>query len=555
MAHEPGQVRAVLDAAHARSLDGAWCVGYVRYEAAAAFDPAFELYPADGPLAWFAVHDQAMPWPDEAPSQIVEYAPMSWQGSIDREGFDQRLASIHEAIADGETYQVNLTAPVASAFHGEPLALFRALHAAQPSSYAAYIDTGGEHVLSVSPELFFDWRDGGELLSRPMKGTAARGATPAEDERNAAVLSASEKERAENLIIVDLIRNDMSRIATPHSVRVPALFQTQAWPTVWQMTSDVRSRTRQNATLGDIFAAMFPCGSITGAPKVRAMHWIRRLEDGPRGVYCGAVGVLRPGGAATFNVAIRTVMVRGRSEAVCGIGSGITSGATADDEWVEWRNKRAFLERTAQPFELLETLRLENGRYPELTAHLDRAAIAAAHFGFRWDEAEARAALAAIANAPGTELRRVRLIADRHGKVSVQAAPMPLSVGAPQSVRVAVAAKAMELSSSEFVRFKTTRRDHYDIFAPVDEGVFDTLLWNPRGEITEFTRGNVAILIDDQWVTPPLSCGLLGGVGRARRIAEGSLTERAVTLNELHRVQGMAFFNALRGWLPAVIAK
>lgn len=220
-----------------------------------------------------------------------------------------------------------------------------ALRRAQPNGYAAFIDTGNEQVLSVSPELFFDWH-AGRILARPMKGTAARGATAADDEALAARLRVSPKERAENVMIVDLIRNDLSRIAQPFSVCVPRLFQVEALPTVWQMTSDVQALTRPGTTLADVFTALFPCGSVTGAPKVRAMRMIRELEPHARGVYCGAVGIVQPGGRATFNVAIRTVTLRGPA-ASCGIGSGITADAHADGEWQEWRYKRAFLERVA----------------------------------------------------------------------------------------------------------------------------------------------------------------------------------------------------------------
>ena len=230
-------------------------------------------------------------------------------------------------------------------------------------------------ILSVfKPELFFDWR-GDRLLARPMKGTAPRGATPAEDAAQSGFLRTAAKERAENLMIVDLLRNDLSRLAEPHSVRVPRLFHTEAWPTVWQMSSDVVARTRAGTTLADVFAALFPCGSITGAPKVQAMRLINALEPEPRGIYCGAIGVVQPGGAATFNVPIRTLALRGLGDAAqvrCGIGSGITADATADGEWNEWRHKRAFVDRASQAFELLETLRLEDGAFIDVEAHLAR---------------------------------------------------------------------------------------------------------------------------------------------------------------------------------------
>lgn len=545
VAHSPAQVRPLLEAVQALARQGHWCVGYLRYEAAAAFDPALAVHEADGPLAWFGVHDALQAWPE---LDADGTALAQWHEGLSRAAFDQGMADIHRAIADGELYQLNYTAQLHGELQGAPRDLFMALRRAQPGGYAAFIDTGDEQVLSVSPELFFDW-DGERILARPMKGTAPRGATPADDAALAAQLRASAKERAENVMIVDLIRNDLSRVAQPFSVRVPHLFRLEALPSVWQMTSDVEARTRPGTTLADVFAALFPCGSITGAPKVRAMRMIRALESGPRGVYCGAVGVVRPGGAATFNVAIRTVTVQ-RGAARCGIGSGITADATAEGEWQEWRHKRAFLERASQPFELLETLALQDGALRDEPEHLARLARAAAHFGYPLDAAQIEASLRQLADAHRQGLWRVRLRLDARGQAQAEAHAM---TAASAPVRLALAPTAFEAADSEFVRFKTTRRAHYDAVAPSVPGVFDTLLWNRHGELTECTRGNVAVRLDGRWVTPPLRCGLLDGIGRARCLREGRLVEAVVRVEDLPRASGLAFVNSLRGWLDAVL--
>ncbi len=383
-----------------------------------------------------------------------------------------------------------------------------------------------------------------------MKGTAPRGATPEADAAQSEFLRSAAKERAENLMIVDLLRNDLSRIATPHSVRVPRLFHTEAWPTVWQMSSDVVATTRAGTTLADVFGALFPCGSITGAPKVQAMRLIRRLEPEPRGIYCGAIGVVRPGGAATFNVPIRTLALReegGATQVRCGIGSGITADATAAGEWDEWRHKRAFVERASQAFELLETLRLGDGRFVDVDAHLARMAAAARHFGFAPPLESARRALDGVWTAHPAGAWRVRLLADRVGAARAQAFALAPT---PAPVRVRLADRPLAGSDGEFVRFKTTHRAHYDAFAP-DAGVFDTLLWNERGELTEFTRGNVALRIGGRWLTPAASCGLLPGIGRARLLREGRIEEARLTCADLARAEGMAFLNSLRGWIEA----
>jgi para-aminobenzoate synthetase/4-amino-4-deoxychorismate lyase len=548
VARSQAEVRTVLDAAEQHARAGRWCVGFVRYEAAPAFDAALQVHEADGPLAWFAVYDKAEPW---AEHEHGTYAPMQWRGLIERDAFDAQIARIHRAITDGEVYQVNLTAPLTSHFSGDAQALFHALHRAQPEGYAAFIATDhGEQILSVSPELFFDWRDG-RILGRPMKGTAPRGSTPEDDAAQSERLLASEKERAENLMIVDLIRNDLSRVAEPFSVQVPALFERRAWPTVWQMTSDVVARTKPGTTLADVFRALFPCGSVTGAPKVQAMRWIHRLEGRARGVYCGAIGVLQPGGAATFSVGIRTVVLRG-DEAQCGIGSGITIDAPAEAEWREWQHKRAFLERTAEPFDLLQTLRLQDGHYRAPELHVARLAEAARHFGQAWDEATVHEALQAVAAQRPAGLWRVRLLADAQGWVQTQAFALAVS---PQPVVVRLAPAPIE-APLEFLRFKTTRRAHYDAFAPADPAVFDTLLWNTAGEVTEFTRGNVIALMDDgRRITPPLRCGLLDGVGRALALREGSVEEAVLRVEDLPRVQRLWFVNALRGELVAELGR
>ncbi len=550
---DASQVRPVLDAVQAAAAEGFWCVGYLGYEAAPAFDAALAVHATQGPLAWFAIYDEALPWPVDD-GNCAGSVQMQWRAACSRAAFDTALNSIHQAISAGALYQVNFTAPLHGVLHGEPegdaaLALFAALQRAQPGGYAAYLDTGDEQLLSVSPELFFDWH-GGSILTRPMKGTAPRGATPSEDSALAQALRSSPKERAENVMIVDLLRNDLSRIAEPFSVQVPRLFHTEALPTVWQMTSDVVASTRDGCSLADVFAALFPCGSVTGAPKVSAMQMICSVEPEPRGVYCGAIGVVYPGAdgiRATFNVPIRTVTLRGNA-ATCGIGSGITSGALAESEWQEWRHKRAFVERASMPFELLETLALKDGRLRDAPAHLARMAAAAAHFAYPWSQLNVQRCLQQVVQTHARGSWRVRLLLDARGRARAEAYVLPPS---PQRVRLQLASRAMDDAQGEFVRFKTTRRAHYEAFTPTEEGIFDTLLWNARGEITECTRGNIAFLLDGNWLTPPLDCGLLGGIGRANALQTGRVGEGVMRLDDLPRVQALAFVNSLRGWIDA----
>ena len=555
VAHELHQVKSVLEAAEQRARAGQWCVGTVRFEAAPAFDSALVVHPATGPLAWFGVHnaplpgDSAMRLPEPSLSSAAESPRVTWQPGLTRSAFDAALEQLHRAIADGEIYQANFTARTLGQLDVSPDELFAAMRQAQPGGFTAYLDTGEEQVLSVSPELFFDWRDG-HLVTRPMKGTAPRGSNPQEDAALADALQSSPKERAENVMIVDLIRNDLSRIAQPFSVKVDGLCRVQALPTVWQMVSDVHADTRPGTTLVDVFGALFPCGSVTGAPKVQAMRWIRALEDGPRGVYCGAVGVVRPGGNATFNVPIRTAVVRG-STLRFDTGSGIIFDSTPEAEWQEWRHKQAFMQRASQSFDILETLALCDGVLQNAAQHLERMAASAAHFGYVWPQGAVRDTLAQLCTQHPRGAWRVRLLLGAGGHLKAQAFDLP---DTPACVTITLATGPLEEADGEFVRHKTTRRAHYERFAPTDPGVFDTVLWNTRGELTECTRGNLAVRLDDRWVTPALGCGLLPGVGRAHWLGQGRVVEAVVTLSDLPRVQALAFINSLRGWVDAKLA-
>lgn len=608
VAQTTDQVAQALDTVQALARQGAWCVGYVRYEAASAFDTALLTHctkGSDAPLVSFAAYDKPLPWPAHTAWPQLEGGAWSWINALQRAQFDAAVAHIHAGIAAGDYYQVNYTAPLhgvwqsfgttasgvmggvdASALppavqdHLRALALFAAMQRAQPGGYAAYLraaDAIGESVLSVSPELFFDWRtstkcstQAGMLHARPMKGTAPRGITPAQDMAAEQMLRNAPKERAENVMIVDLLRNDMSRIAEPHSVQVPQLFATQALPAVWQMTSDVIARTRPGITLAQVFQALFPCGSVTGAPKAQSMRAIKQLEPDARGVYCGALGVVHPtkdGIRAVFNVPIRTVVLsRSVSTPVlnshpvpcqdgvdalvarCGIGSGITADAHPDAEWAEWSYKKAFLDRASYPFEVLETLALEAGQYRHRYLHLARMEQAARHFGVPWQPQEINACLDGLASQHLKNSWRVRLLLSAAGKPYAQAFALMPTVS---PVQLQWAQQPLMQAHSEFVRFKTTRRAHYDAFTPTNKDVFDTILFNPAGEITECTRGNIAMHLRGQWVTPPLECGLLPGVGRALALQKGDLTEAIVRLVDVPFVQEWAFINSLRGWLPA----
>ncbi|MBQ0920924.1 chorismate-binding protein [Hydrogenophaga aromaticivorans] len=544
--------------AHAEA--GRWCVGGLAYEAAPAFDASLPVLAPDPrwPLVWFGVYEAPLTTPlplSDRPRAARWTLPES------RAHYLAQVERAQQAMAAGDCYQINLTTALAGTLTGEPSAWMQALRARQPEGYLLWLDGAHRHVLSASPELFFDWQpdaQGSRLQCRPMKGTAGREGDPVLDAAARERLLASAKERAENVMIVDLLRNDLNRIARPGSVRVDRLMEAEAWPSVWQMTSSLSAQARGGTTLTDVFRALFPCGSITGAPKRQAMRWITRLESGHRGFYCGALGVVRPGGHATFNVPIRTLALHHDPvtppawQARYGVGSGLTVYADPASEWDELMTKSHLLHRASEPFSLLETLRLEDGEYWLLERHLQRLQDSARHFGYPCDPSVLRERLSRQAEGHAKDLWRVRLTVDAQGAIDVQAFPM---ADTAQPVRVALAPAPLPTGGElqEFIRYKTTRRAHYEALAPTDPAVFDHLLVNERGEITEFTRGNVAIRLDGVWLTPALSSGLLAGTYRAALLVEERLGEAVLTTGDLARAQGLAFFNGLRGWLDAVL--
>ena len=565
------EVASVLHQVQAHTLAGRWCVGELAYEAAGAFDAALLTHAARAgwPLARFAVFDQALPWCEDAlASGNGSETPgaTSWQFATTAPAYANKVEQAREAMAAGECYQINLTEAMRTEVTGADTEVvaqwFTRLRRAQPEGYLAWLDWGDQQVLSLSPELFFDWRPQGAqgvLTCQPMKGTASRHADPLLDAQARQRLQHSDKERAENVMIVDLLRNDMGRVAEPGSVQVTRLFEVQALPTVWQMTSTITATTRAEVGLPEVFGALFPCGSVTGAPKARAMHWIKALESGPRGVYCGAVGVVRPGGGATFNVPIRTITLeQAQAEPVAvnawhahyGVGSAITFYAEPRAEWQELAAKTRFLERAASDFELLETLRLQNGQYILLQAHLNRMGHSASAFGFEWCAKAARACLEAVALRYPCGVYRVRLTWSCTGQPQAQAFDL-LPTQEPVLFNLADTPLESQGRELEFVMHKTTRRQHYEERFKGEAGVLDTLLFNERGEITEFTRGNVALKMAGVWLTPSLECGLLAGTYRADLLASGEITQAVLVASDLRRAEAVAFFNSVRGWLTA----
>jgi para-aminobenzoate synthetase/4-amino-4-deoxychorismate lyase len=560
-AHTLAEVEDVVAAAEKAAARGLWVAGYVAYEAAPGLDPSLvvrERDPADAfssmPLVWFAMfegrQETTLPEPqDTSPPPD----PGAWAPSVDRDTYDSAIARIREHIAAGDTYQVNHTIRLSATIDGDARGLYRDLCFSQRGRYCAYLDIGRFRVLSASPELFFRM-DGSKIESRPMKGTAPRGRFLAEDGEIRDALLGSAKDRAENAMIVDLIRNDLSRVAKRGSVSWSDVFDAERYETVWQLTSRVSAELDPRQDLVGVFRALFPCGSVTGAPKVSTMKITADLEDSPRGVYCGAVGYLSPtsapGPRARFNVAIRTV-VQDASTGLAryGVGGGITWDSSAAAEYDEVVAKARVLTWRRPAFRLLETLAWEPGTgYRRLKEHLERLRDSASWAGFAFEEASVVDALDAIGQG-GTPLR-VRLLLDRSGRLETGAAPLSRTA---TPVRLAIDSSQPVDPADPFLFHKTTLRERYASAAARHPDADDVVLVNIHGEVTETTRANIAVLLGGRWVTPLLGCGLLPGCERAALLAEGKLIESSVSLDDLRSAEQIAYLSSVRGFNPAVL--
>lgn len=541
VAHDPADVVPALNRLR---QSGPWG-GVIGFEAGHALEPRLQRLqarpPQGQPLLWMGRFAEDRP---VDPAVLADWAARPAtvgrvQPGISAAEHAAAVARLHELIAAGDIYQANLTFPATVDVSGHPLSLYARLRAGSAAPHGAVLFTGNMWLLSLSPELFFRL-DGRTLTARPMKGTARRGRFAGEDDAMRAALAKSAKDRAENLMITDLIRNDLSRVAG--SVEVPALFDVEAYPTVWQMTSTVTATARPGIVAADVLAALFPCGSVTGAPKLRSMEVLAEIESAPRGAYCGAIGAIAANGNALFNVAIRTLAMHpGDRTARLGLGSGIVADSVAGDEWAECLAKSAFLHRRAPP-DLIETMRVDNGILTDLAWHLDRLADSAAHLGHRCDRAALERDLPAAAS---SHHGRARLLLAPSGAWSLQLSPPPANMAVPVPVDLV----PLPVSSDDWrLCHKTSDRAFYDE-ARRASGAGEVIFVRPDGLVTEGSFTSLFVERDGRLLTPPAALGLLPGVLRARLIAEGRAVEAPLTEDDL--AGGFFVGNALRGLMPA----
>jgi para-aminobenzoate synthetase / 4-amino-4-deoxychorismate lyase len=557
-AQRPDQVAAALGALSHASAQGLHAAGYVSYELGYVLEPRLTPLlpePRSVPLLWFGLFRSREVFEGEAATRWLHsrttgrgYAgPLRFDETL--RSYEPKFAIVHDYILAGDVYQVNLTFPARFGFFGDALSLYTALRPHAQSGCGAYLFDGTRSVLSLSPERFFE-READVIRVSPMKGTAARAADPAEDLRLRSALMTSAKDRAENVMIVDLIRNDLSRVAELGSVEAEKLFAIETYPTVHQMVSTVSARLRRDTTFEDLLKALFPCGSVTGAPKIRAMEIIRELETHPRGIYCGAIGRLSPDGAAAFNVAIRTLTLedgRGRLD----LGSGIVADSNAAAEYAECVLKSDFFAAHRRPIALIETLRRDPGAGLVRDAlHLARMAASASALGIGFDAPAARRALNE-AGSGAAEPLRLRLHLAEDGAFCASAETLSPS---PPFWRFAVSARRVR-SSDVLLEHKTDWREFYEeqyAAARATTSCDEVVFLNERDEVTEGSRTNVFAQVGGRLITPPLSCGLLDGCLRRSLLDCGACAESVLRPDDLDRAERVYLGNSLRGLIPAI---
>jgi para-aminobenzoate synthetase/4-amino-4-deoxychorismate lyase len=562
-AYSPTEITRAFDAlerARARRLHA---VGFLAYELGYALEEKLgPLMPSQHalPLLSFGLFGAPRVLSEEEVTSFLAgkgtgpFAIEAPRPAFSFNAYAERFASVKALIEAGDTYQINLTFPLRFGFAGDAVALFRRLRSSARAGYGALLALDGCHVLSLSPELFVETKDG-VARARPMKGTAPRAPLPEADLAQRAALKEDEKSRAENLMIVDLVRNDLGRVAETGSVRVEELFAIETYPTLHQMTSTVTAKLLPDTNLRRLVGALFPCGSVTGAPKIRAMEIIHTLEEGPRGIYCGAIGYVTPTGDTRFNVAIRTLTIDASGQGTMGVGGGLVADSKLEAEYAECLLKARFL--TDEPFALLETLRWTRAEgYFLLAFHLDRLLRSARHFGFACTRGDVERRLAEAAAAFAAPNMRVRLLLDGEGKLAIDAHALPDE--GPHAMRFALSERRIS-SAEPLLYHKTTRRDAYEselVRLKALCGADEVLFQNERGELTEGSRTNLFIERAGVLLTPPVECGLLAGTLRRALLADTARPCHEAVLKpaDLETADAIYLGNSVRGLMRARFA-
>ncbi|MCT1904319.1 aminodeoxychorismate synthase component I [Oceanobacillus sojae] len=547
IANTHAEVSNVFEQMEIYQQRGYYLAGYISYEAAAAFDQNLTTHRKGSlPLIMMGAFKR-MELESVHPAANRAYPSVNWQMTTEKQQYQQDIGSIKAAIAEGDTYQVNYTVRMKADRPVDADLLYEQLSGAQQANYCAHLQMGNYQIVSASPELFFERRKQ-SIRTKPMKGTMKRGRTPEEDIQNKRMLSESEKDRAENLMIVDLLRNDLSKIAVPGSVQVPKLFEIEEYPTVYQMTSTVTAELKESLSDFDIFKALFPCGSITGAPKQSTMRIIKQLEDSPREIYCGSIGFITPDQEALFNVAIRTAWMENGKTPVYGAGGGITWDSSVEAEYEEALAKAAILKGAFPAFQLLETMKYDGTQIPRLNRHLARLERAANQFQYPYSIKKIEQQLKEQMK-KYSGVHRVRLLLKQDGKIDITFTQHSED---PISVRKVSLASAPINRKDIFYYYKTTNRQIYNVFREQENTSFDVLLWNEEEQLTEFTIGNLVVKQQGEYYTPPVSSGLLAGTYREELLERGKIKEKIIWKKDIPSFEEVWLVNSLRGWVRVV---
>ncbi|MDU6558290.1 MAG: aminodeoxychorismate synthase component I [Streptococcus sp.] len=518
---------------------GYYVVGYVSYEAAPAFEEKLAVHKAPllaEYLLYFTVHDRVETSPIPLTYEEVNL-PSKWREQTSAENYEKAISQIHHHLRQGDTYQVNYTVQLKQDLSANPFAIYNRMVVEQEAGYNAYVEHDEMAVISMSPELFFEQNDR-ELTTRPMKGTTQRGVTDQEDLAQASWLEQDPKNRSENMMIVDLLRNDMNRISEVGSEHVERLCQVEQYSTVWQMTSTIKSQLREDVDLVAIFRSLFPCGSITGAPKIVTMEIIKDLEPQPRGVYCGTIGLLLPNGRRIFNVAIRTIQLH-QGKAIYGVGGGITWDSTWESEYREVHQKAAVLYRKQARFQLITTGRISQKQLLFEDQHLERLTKASRYFAYPFDPEELRQKIEEECQACDSHQDyRLRISLSKSGEMKLSRQILtPLS---PSFCKAKLCLQEAELNQA-FTYFKTTHRPHLSL------GEQEKIYHNKSGELLETSIGNLVLKINGKLYTPPINLGILSGIYRQHLLGKGQIEEKILTLADLNQAEAVYGCNAVRG--------
>ena len=518
---------------------GYYVVGYVSYEAAPAFEEKLAVHKSPllaEYLLYFTVHDSVETSPIPLTYDAIDL-PSNWQEVTPAEDYEKAIAQIHHHLRQGDTYQVNYTVQLKQDLSANPFAIYNRMVVEQEAGYNAYVEHDDMAVISMSPELFFEQNDR-ELTTRPMKGTTQRGVTDQEDLKQASWLEQDPKNRSENMMIVDLLRNDMNRISEVGSEHVERLCQVEQYSTVWQMTSTIKSRLRADVDLVAIFRSLFPCGSITGAPKIATMEIIKTLEPQPRGVYCGTIGLLLPNGRRIFNVAIRTIQLH-QGKAIYGVGGGITWDSTWKSEYREVHQKAAVLYRKQARFQLITTGKISQKSLLFENQHIERLKKASRYFAFPFDAEDLRQKIEEECQAcDANQDYRLRISLSKSGKIELSRQVLtPLS---PSFCEAKLCLQEANLQQA-FTYFKTTHRPHLNL------GEQEIIYHNKSGELLETSIGNLVLKIAGKLYTPPIRLGILPGIYRQHLLEAGQVEEKVLTLADLAQAEAIYGCNAVRG--------